>query len=383
MSRSPNPLSVNRADISLPAFRRNLARIRALVAPAAGMLLVVKSDAYGHGMLRMAHEAAKEKGVVYFGVASPEEALTLRASGVREPILLLAPAHPDCIRSLVRAQISMSVSSLAEAARISQAAVQLRTRAKIHAEVDTGMGRLGIDQPRALQLFFSLHKLKSLVLEGAYTHFPSADEQSSGICERQIAVFGMAVELFRDMHPGALRYAHTANSAALFRLKQSHFNLVRPGLSAYGVDPLCDLRRSRSAIPGLEPVMSLKTKIAYLKEVPAGTCISYRSTYKTRARSVIATLPIGYSSGYSLRLSNQAKVLIRGRFFPVAGRVTMDQIMVDLGSWKGARLWEDVVLIGKSGQRQITAEDLARLSGTIPYETLCGIHPKVSRVYGS
>ncbi|MBP9733742.1 MAG: alanine racemase [Candidatus Omnitrophica bacterium] len=383
MSRSQIPPSVNRADISLPAFRRNLARIRARVAPDAGMLLVVKSDAYGHGMLRMAREAAREKGVVYFGVASPEEAVALRGSGIRKPILLLTPPHPRWIRGLVQADISISVSSLEEAARISKAAVQQRRRVKIHAEVDTGMGRLGTDPSKALQLFFSLHKLKSLELEGAYTHFPCADEHSPAICEGQIAVFGMAVELFRDMHPGALRYAHTANSAALFRLKQSHFNLVRPGLSAYGVDPMCGIDRSPRSIPDLEPVMSLKTKIAFLKEVPAGTCISYRSTYKTRARSVIATLPIGYSSGYSLRLSNQSKVLIRGRFFPVAGRVTMDQIMVDLGSWKGARLWEDVVLIGKSGQRRISAEELARLSGTIPYETLCGIHPKVPRIYSS
>lgn len=381
MSPSPIPPNVNRAEVRLSAFRRNLARIRASVPAGAGILLVVKSDAYGHGMVRMATEAAKVPAVVYFGVATAEEALALRASGIRKPVLLLAPAHPAWTEELLRKKVSFSVSSLREAARIDRVAARTGRRAVIHAEVDTGMGRLGAAEHEALEFLFALHRLRSVTLEGAYTHFPCADDSKDPLTQRQIRVFGMAVDLFRDMHPGSLKYAHTANSAALFSTGASHFNLVRPGLSAYGVNPLGERSRGPAALSGLEPVMSLKTRIAFLKSVPAGTAISYRSTYRTRTRSTIATLPIGYSSGYSLRLSNRARVLIRGRSFPVVGRVTMDQIMVDLGRWKGARLWEDVTLFGGNGRGRIPVETLASLSGTIPYEVLCAVHPKIPRIY--
>jgi len=376
MSPRRTPPSVNRAEVRLGAFRRNLARIRSRLSPGARILLVVKSDAYGHGMVPMARAAARDASVVYFGVAAPEEAMTLRDSGFRKPVLLLAPAHPDWTAPLIRAGITFSVSSAEEGARLDRAARRLGRRVKLHAEVDTGMGRLGEDHRRALAFLFSLHKLKSVELEGAYTHFPGADQPDEARTQRQVRIFQMAVELFRDMHPASLRYAHAANSAGLFRFRSAHFNLVRPGLSAYGVNPL-----GAGPDPGLEPVMSLTTRIAFLKTVEAGTCISYRSTYRTRGRSVIATLPIGYSSGYPVGLSNRSRVLIRGRSFPIAGRVTMDQIMVDLGAWKGARLWEEAVLIGASGRERITAEELARHAGTISYEILCGIHPKVPRIY--
>lgn len=377
---SPSKKNVTQARVSLGALRQNLRTIRARLSAGTGILFVVKSDAYGHGMVPVAREAERDAGVVYFGVASPEEALELRRSGVRKPILLLAPAYPARLRELVQADISFAVSSVGEARAIDRAARSAKKRVRVHAEVDTGMGRLGVDHVRALEFFFAVQKFPSLLLEGAYTHFPSADDPSSRLSERQLRIFRMAVELFRELYPApdTLRYTHAANSAGALRFRESHFNLVRPGIAVYGVDPFPAVLPDRARF---KPVMSLVTRIAYLKTVPAGTPISYRSTYRTRRRSVIATLPVGYSSGYPLRLSNRARVLVRGRSFPVAGRVTMDQIMVDLGGWKGARLWEEVVLLGGSGARRITAEALAREAGTIPYEILCGIHPKVPRVY--
>lgn len=379
---SPSKKSVTRADISLAAFRHNLGVLRSRLAPAVRMLLVVKSDAYGHGMVPIAREAERNAAVVYFGVAAAEEAFELRRSGIRKPILLLAPVHPSFARELILKNISFSVSSLEEARRIDRAAKSAGRRAKIHAEVDTGMGRLGADYVRALDFLFALRRLESVELEGAYTHFPGADEPQTRTSERQVRIFKMVIELFRELYPGrdTLRFTHAANSAGTFRFADAHFNLVRPGLAAYGVNPLSAKVKLGAR---LKPVLSLRTQIAYLKTVEAGTPISYHSTYRTRRRSVIATLPIGYSSGYPLRLSNRSRVLIRGRSFPVAGRVTMDQIMVDLGAWKGCRLWEEAVLIGDSGGQRITAEELAGLAGTIPYEILCGIHPKIPRIYGS
>lgn len=382
----PSFANVTRAVVDLTAFRHNLDVIRRRLAPGTDMLLVVKSDAYGHGMVPIARAAERQKSVVYFGVATAEEALELRDAGIRKPILLLAPAHPPRLPELVQKNISFSVSSVGEARLLDRVARKAKRRVKIHAEVDTGMGRLGADYTRALDFLFAVHRLSAVEMEGAYTHFPCADQASSATSERQVRIFSMLIELFRELYPGSgvLRYAHAANSAGTFRFANAHFNLVRPGLAAYGVSPVDGVK--------LKPILSLRTRIAYLKTVEAGTPISYRSTYRTRRRSVIATLPVGYSSGYPLRLSNRARVLIGGRSFPVAGRVTMDQIMVDLGDWRGARLWEEAVLIGEgSGRRseretgaghgKITVDELARLADTIPYEILCGIHPKIPRIY--
>jgi alanine racemase len=327
-------------------------------------------------MVAMARAAEADTSVVYFGVAAASEALELRRSGLRKPILVLAPVHPSQILELVRNKITLAVSSIVEAQAVDRAARRAGLPAKIHAELDTGMGRLGEAYGRALKFLFSLKKLTHVRLEGAYTHFPGADGASTALSKQQIKIFGMVVDLFRELYPGTLPFAHMANSAGLLKFEDAHFNLVRPGLAAYGVNPV-GTRPDQQ----LRPVMSVRTRVAFLKTVERGTPISYGSTYRTKSRSVIATLPIGYSSGYPLRLSNRSRVLIRGRSFKVAGRVTMDQIMVDLGGWTGARLWEEVTLIGVSGRERVSAEELARLSGTIPYEILCGIHPKVPRMY--
>lgn len=374
---SPSKKNVTRAEVSLSALRHNLSELRRRLAPGAKMLLVVKSDAYGHGMVAVARAAEREASVVYFGVASPDEALELRRAGIRKPVLLLAPAHPSRLRELLSAGVTLAVSTAAEAKGIDRAARAAGRRAKLHAEVDTGMGRLGADYTQALEFLFALQKLESVELEGAYTHFPGADEPGARTSERQVRIFRMAVELFRELYPGSLRYAHAANSAGTLRFRDAHFNLVRPGLAAYGVNPIS------APLPSgvrLKPVMSLKTRIACLRPAAAGTTVSYHSLYRTRRPSLLATLPVGYSSGYPLRLSNRSRVLIGGRSFPVAGRVTMDQIVVDLGNFQKARLWDEAILIGGSGRDRITAEELARLAGTIPYEILCGIHPKIPRI---
>ncbi len=374
---SLSPKSVTRAEISLSALRHNLGQLRRRLAPGAKMLLVVKSDAYGHGMVTVARAAQREPAVVYFGVAAADEALELRRAGIRKPVLLLAPAHPSRLRELVAANITFAVSTIGEARGIDRAARAAGKRVKLHAEVDTGMGRLGADYTEALEFLFALQKLESVDLEGAYTHFSGADDPGTQASDRQIRIFRMAVELFRELYPGVLQFAHAANSAGTFRFKDAHFNLVRPGLAVYGVNPMS------SRLPAgvhLKPVLSLKTRIACLRPAAAGTTVSYHSLYRTRRPSLLATLPVGYSSGYPLRLSNRSRVLIGGQSFPIAGRVTMDQIVVDLGGFKGARLWDEAVLIGASGRERITAEELAAMAGTIPYEILCGIHTKIPRI---
>jgi len=339
---------------------------------------VVKSEAYGHGMAAVAKAAEKEKRVAYLGVSTADEALELRSAGIRLPVLILSVVHPRQAGALIRSRISLTVSSTEEALAVNLAAKRLGVKAAVHAELDTGMGRLGTWYVDALSFLFRINSLPWIRLEGAYTHFPAADAQEEDFSKRQIKIFTMAAELFRQMYPRGLRYLHMANSAGVLRFPEAHFNLARPGIMAYGINPIDKRLRLR-----LKPVLSFKTRVILIKEVRKGVTISYGRTYSAGRDTRIAVLPVGYSYGYPYHLSNKARVLIRGQSYPVAGRVTMDHLMVDIGPHSPVRIWDEAVLIGSQGQERITAEDLAKQAGTISYEIVCSLNLKVPRVYYS
>lgn len=367
---------LNRIEIDLAAFRHNLKVIRRSVGSGTKLLIVVKADAYGHGMVPIAREAVRSGDSAYLGVASSAEAFALRGAGIRSPILVLGVTHPrDAVRT-VKEDVTAALSTREEALVLNRAAARLGRKARVHVELDTGMGRLGVWCAEAVRFLYETERLGNLDLEGVFTHFPNADSEDAAFSANQIEIFKKAVEIAGELIERPFRYVHMANSAGLVAFRDAHFNLVRPGIMAYGINP------ARRKLPfDLRPVLSLKSCVTLLKRVEAGRSISYARTFITRRPTRIATVSLGYSSGYPLSLSNRSEALIAGRRFPIVGRITMDHLMVDVGPRDRVRRWDEAVLIGRSGREVIRAEDLAERAGTIPYEIVCGLSAALPRLY--
>jgi alanine racemase len=364
------------SEVDLAQLRRNLAAIRGcLASPDVEVLAVVKADAYGHGMKAVAKTLAAER-VGFFGVATLEEALELRKVCPRQRILVLGGSRAAQAALFIKAGITPTLSSSEDVKAFEKARRDARGRFPVHVKIDTGMGRLGVWHGEAPRFFSALKHSPSVSMEGIYTHFSSADLEDPGFTEKQLALFNRAVGAARSAG-FAPRYVHAANSMGLLRFKNAHFNLVRPGIILYGLNPA----RGPELPEGIRPILSLKTRISFLKEVSRGRTISYGATFAARGRTRIATLPVGYSHGYRVGLSNRAFVAVRGRRCPVVGRVTMDQTLVDVGRLPSVRRWDEVTLIGKDRSVRISAEELAQISGTIPYEIVCSIHSRIPRLY--
>jgi alanine racemase len=345
--------------------------------------MAVKADAYGHGALRLAKTAGGE-GISWFGVATVYEGIRLRREGIGARILLFSLPFPEDIPLLLEYNIVPFVADSETITRLDTAAGKLRGRTAlpdgggrfpVHLKIDTGMGRIGCFPENAPFLAEQIARSSSLFLEGTCTHFPGSDAKDQGFSKQQIALFLQSVNEIRGrgVDPGIL---HTANSGAIIGLPESHFDMVRPGIILYGYYPSREQARELE----VRPVFELQTRVLFLKKVPTGTPISYGSIYRTKSETWIATLPVGYADGYPRLLSNNAEVLIREKTYPVAGRVCMDQIMVDLGSETDVRLNDTAVLFGPDPAGP-TAETVAEAVGTIPYEITCGITKRVPRLY--
>jgi alanine racemase len=347
-------------EVDLDALRHNVAAIRRRIGHAK-LMAVVKADAYGHGLAPVAG-ALMQCGVDAFAVANLTEALALRQlGGPGWPILLLGAALPFEVETIVEQNITPTISTLDEARQFESAAAARGCRLPVHVEIDTGMGRVGFWHEEAGRAVEQIAALPHLRIEGLYTHFPSADEN--------LAETRRELELFLKVPGPGLR--HAANSAALLNLPESHLDMVRPGLLLYGIPPVpaADFR----------PVLSFKARVAYLKEVAAGRTISYGQTFVAPHSMKVATIAAGYADGFARHLSNAAQVLIGGRRCPVVGRVTMDQIMVDVTGLDHVASGDEVVFIGRQGDIAISASELALWAGTIAWEVLCGI-TKTARV---
>ena len=363
------------AEIDLAALRHNLSVVRAHVKRSgAEVLAVVKADAYGHGMLPVARALRKE-GVRFFGVASLAEAQTLRQVCRNERILVLGSFSPGQVKDFIAARVTPTLSSWEDARLFERALARSKKRFPVHVKVDTGMGRLGAWHETAGPFFKKLRTARHLDVEGLYTHFASADADSVRT-RLQARHFSNALAEARalGLRP---RLVHASNSMGLSRFKDLHFDLVRPGIVLYGIDPAPGHKLSAR----LKPVMSLRTRAAFVKTVGKGRTLSYGATYRTTRSTRIATLPIGYSHGYRVAFSNRGHVLIRGRQYPVVGRVTMDQTLVDIGPSGPVKRWDTVTLLGRDGRAVIRAEELAHSAGTIPYEIVCAVHPRIPRTY--
>ena len=361
------------AEIDLGAIQHNLEIVGHIIKNDTQILGVVKADAYGHGIKEVSRAIVDY--VDYFGVASLDEAAILRRIGIKKPILVVGAILPEEIEGVLRFSVIQTVSDLDIPKRLSMLALARHKKIKVHVKVDTGMGRLGFWHEEAVDFIKKISRLKNIIIDGIFTHFPNA-EADKVFTHNQIRDFNRLVEKLWDNNI-YIPVKHAANSMGLIDFKDSHMNMVRPGLMMYGIYPKEGLMKNIL----LRPALTLKTKIIYLKSMPKGRSISYGMTYVTRRPTKIATIPVGYGDGYSRHLSNKAQVLINGVRCPVAGRVCMDMCMVDVGHLKHVKAGDDVILIGTQGKEIIRAEELAKLINTIPYEVLCNIGQRVPRIY--
>jgi alanine racemase len=371
VSRPERPTWV---DIDLEAIAYNVRRIKEIVEPHVEILAVLKADAYGHGAVKVARTAVNN-GATYCGVASLNEAVRLREAGVRAPILVLGYTPAWQARDALASDVTITLYDRDVARAFDRASRDLRRPARAHVKVDTGMGRLGLLPDYVLPFVTETRRLEGLELEGIFTHFSTADDADLDYTRWQLDRFRGVLAGLQEL--GArFRYVHCANSAALLRLPESRFSMVRLGLAMYG------LRPSESvALPsGFRPALTWKTTIAQVKTFPPGCYVSYGNTYCTEGEETIAVIPVGYADGFRRAPTRWQAVLVRGQRAPIVGTVCMDQTMIDVSHVSGVRVGDEVVLIGSQGDDTITAEEVAGWLGTINYEVVSGILARVPRV---
>jgi alanine racemase len=379
-----HPLNTQRptwAEIDLNNLAANFQVVKKRVGPNVNVMAVVKANAYGHGAVQCARRLVKE-GTEWFGVALPEEAIELRAAGIGQPILSLGGFWQGQASACIQQRITPVVYRLDMMAAINQAARDAGVTADVHVKIDTGMGRLGVRSDQLNEFVAGLKEFENVRIDGLLTHFAAADDAACRpLTQDQIRRFDEAAALFseRGYRPTHL---HLANSAAIYGHRESWGNMVRPGGVLYGL--WRDVLPVSVSNGGLSSVMSLHSRISLLKWVPAGETIGYGCTFEASRKTLIATIPVGYHDGYMRGLSNRANAIVRGTYAPVVGRVSMDLTLIDVTNIPEVMLNDQVTLLGvprKDSEVAITAEDLARIAGTLSYEVTCGVGQRVPRVY--
>lgn len=366
------------ADIDLDAFAFNLESIKNNLKEDTKIITVLKADGYGHGALPLAREAVKDPRVWGVAVATVEEAEELRQGGIRKPLLILGYTYEENYEQIAREEFRPAVFKLSMARKLSQAAVKNNTVVNVHIKIDTGMSRIGYrDLETAVPEIMEISRLPGIRIEGLFTHFARADEKKTDPAYVQFRKFQ---EFQKALEAQGLEIpiCHCSNSAGIIRMPEANLNAVRAGVILYGLYPSEDVEKE--PVP-LKPVMELKSHIAYIKTVEAGVQISYGGTFTTQRETRVATIPVGYADGYARGLSNKGSVLIRGKRAPILGRVCMDQFMVDVTDIPQAQELDEVMLLGRSGDEQITMEELGELSGRFNYEFACCISKRVPRIY--
>jgi alanine racemase len=366
------------AEIDLDALRGNVAWLRHRLGPGTSLMTVVKADAYGHGLRQIA-TLLMQSGTDIFGVANLNEARDIRAVGRGWPILMLGACLPDETERAIKDNVMPTLSTIDEARRFARTAKKLKRTVSAHVKVDTGMGRLGAQPEDAPAMLDAIARLPNLNVVGLYSHFASA-ESNAAFSRRQRSRFK---KLLKTLTAAGHTFSqiHFNNSAGLLHEPNSLYNLARPGLLVYGVLPHGRRRPPATLKRNLRPTLSWKCRLSLVKEITAGTPLSYGGTFTAPRRMRVATLTAGYGDGYLCSAAGQAKVLIGGKSCPVLGRITMDQMLADVSRVKTAKPGDEAVLIGRQGKATITAHQLADWAGTIPLEVLTAITYRVPRVY--
>jgi len=369
------------AEIDLNHLAANFNHIRHIVGENAKVMAVVKANAYGHGSVQCARRLVKE-GAEWFGVAMPEEGIELRAAGIGQPILSLGGFWENQAGACIQQRITPVVYRLDMIAALDQIARDAGAKVDVHVKIDTGMGRLGVRVDQLNEFVAGLSKFKNVRIDGVMTHFAAADDSAcQPLTQQQIRQFDQSVSVFIE-YGHRPSYLHLANSAGIYGHREAWGNMVRPGGVLYGL--WRDVLPMTVSDAGLSPVMSFHSRISLLKWVPPGETIGYGCTFEASRKTRIATVPVGYHDGYMRGLSNRSKVIIRGSYAPVVGRISMDLTLVDVTDIADVELNDQVTLLGRNKLKPeiaISAEDLARIVGTLSYEVTCGVGQRVPRVY--
>ena len=357
------------------ALRSNLRQIRDKVGSRVKILCMVKANGYGHGATEISPTLARA-GADAFGVATLEEAVQLREAGIQAPLIVLAGVFPAQLDTFVEYKLTPVVHDLISLKALDRESSRRQVELGVHLKIDTGMGRLGFFAAEADQWIAAIKQAESLHIQGVFSHFSHAESVQGDYTQKQLEIFKRVLGQLRSA--GVIPdLVHLANSAATITLPAAYFDMVRPGLMLYGVYPSPNMKEQIN----LKPALSWKTKILQLKNVPSGTSVSYGQTYVTERESLIATLPIGYADGYPRFLSNRGEALVRGQRARIAGRVCMDLTMIDVTDIRNVRQGDEVVLLGRQGGAEISADEIAAWANTISYEILTSIGTRVPRIH--
>jgi alanine racemase len=361
-------------EVDLQRLVENFSAIRQKVA-SAKIMPILKANAYGHGLVEVAR-LMESLGADYLGVAVLEEGILLREEGITAPILVLGGILGNQVPYFLEHDLTITASSIEKLWHVDEIAEQVGKKAKVHLKIDTGMERIGVHYYNADELLETSVKCKHMDVEGIFSHFANSDTTDLTHARLQIERFEEVLSFYEkhDLEPPRLR--HMANSGAILQLPEAYYDIVRPGLMLYGVYPSPEVRRTVV----LRPALSWKSRVVYFKVIKPGHPVGYGSTWQSDHMTRAVTVPVGYGDGYFRSMSDKAQVLIRGKRYPVVGRISMDQIVVDIG-WESAYNDDEVVLIGEMDDEFITPEELAVWAGTIPYEILTNINTRVPRVY--
>jgi len=361
--------------IDLGVIKNNISQIINNIPKGTRVMPVVKADGYGHGALEIAKSITDYS--YGFCVATIEEAMELRNSGIKKPILILGTLSSHCFEEAVLNDISVNIYTLEMAKKLSEVCEKCEKKARIHISVDTGMNRIGLScSEKGIEEALLIAGCKNLITEGIFSHYATADEEDKTTALIQRDRFS---EFCNKLKEKGLNFdcLHICNSAAICDLNDKSYWAVRPGIIIYGLYPSQEVSKKLS----LKPALELKTHISFIKEVEAGEGISYGHSYVTKEKRIIATIPVGYADGYPRALSNKGRVIINGKYAPIVGRVCMDQFMVDISDIPDVKTEDTVTLIGTDGDAHISADEIANICGTINYEIICGIGKRVPRVY--
>lgn len=366
-------------QVDLGAIRENMIHMKQHICEKTKMLAVIKTDGYGHGSVPIARELESLDIVYGYAVATAEEAFEIRDAGMKKPILILGYSFPYAYERFVKEDIYPTVFRKDMLQAIKEAAIKVGKPARVHIKVDTGMGRIGImPNEEGLSFVKEVLETKELVLEGMFTHFACADMADKANANRQLATFNGFVDKVETTFNYKIPYRHSSNSAAIMEMKDANMDLVRAGITMYGLMPSDEVDMS---LVSLKPALSLYSQIVYVKDYKAGMSISYGSTFTAKEDMKVATVPLGYGDGYPRSLSSKGYVLIKGMKAPILGRVCMDQFMVDVTNIPGATEGDKVTLIGRDGAEEITADLLGEMSGRFNYELVCELNPRLPRIY--
>jgi alanine racemase len=379
------------ASVDLDAIHSNMDHMKANIEPETKIISVIKADGYGHGAVPIARELEALDYIFGFATATVEEAFILRHSGITKPILILGYTFPYCYEEMIREKITPTVFRNDTLEELSLCALKMRKeaekdgiipddiRVKIHIKVDTGMSRIGVSpDEEGLELVKKALSMPEIEVEGIFTHFARADEADKTAAKQQMNAFKAFIEKTKMETGYEIPVCHCSNSAGIIGLKEANMNVVRAGVTTYGLWPSGEVERD---IVRLTPAMELKSRIVYIKELKAGAAISYGGTFVTKRVTKAATIPVGYGDGYPRGLSNKGYVLVHGQKAPIIGRICMDQFMVDVTDISEAIEGDEVTLIGRDGGESITMELLGELSGRFNYELACLIGKRVPRIY--